>query len=529
MKTFITIIITLLTINIYAQEKNINTQPEDFDILAQQLEYVDQLVNDWYTKRSGINNTDNIIKPPFIKDTVKHVVIADSVYIKRLYNLPTIIPISYNDKVKKWIRIYTRNNTFRRNLLGRIDFYLPIFEEVFDRYDLPIELKYMAIIESGLNPRARSRSGAVGLWQFMYPTGKMYGLEINSYVDERMDLLKSTDAAARYLRDMYKIFGDWQLSIAAYNSGAGNVRKAIRRSGGKTDFWEIYPFLPKETRGYIPAYIAALYIVNYYHEHNIIPNKIDMIVATDTVTISKKLHLKQVSEYLNIDYDQLAVLNPQYKRQIIPGQFKPYSLRLPIDKVSYFLASEQDIYKYKDTIYLTEQVTLVEPSKTKGGYRDYSKGYTPPTKAGKKKLQYTIKSGDTYSNIAEWYDVSAKDLQYWNNVKSNKLQIGQKINVWVKKDKYAHYKKIDKMSRAKKDETNIPSNANSTTSSEKRIFTKPNKSKHVTYKIKSGDNLWTIAKKYSGISAENIKEINGFKNEDLRSLKVGQEIIIKNK
>jgi len=526
MKTFIfTIFLSIIIFNLNAQKKKTYSNPESFDALAQQTEYLDLLVNDWYVKRS-INNNDNTrtnTNPPFLTNTTET---SDSVYIERLFNLPTIIPISYNAHVKKWIKMYTRNNSFRRNLLGMTDYYLPFFEQIFDKYDLPLELKYMAIIESGLNPRARSRAGAVGLWQFMYPTGKMYGLEINSYVDERMDVVKSTEAAARYLRDMFKIFGNWQLSIAAYNSGAGNVKKAIRRSGGKTDFWEIYPYLPKETRGYIPAFMGALYAVNYYKEHNITPTKINFDIVTDTVMVNKKLHLKQVSEFLDIDFDELTILNPQYKRQIIPGQYKQYPLRLPINKISDFLASEQDIYKYKDSLYLTEQVILIEPSKSDRPYRDYSKNYTPPTKKGKKKLLYTIKSGDTYSNIAEWYDVSYKDLQYWNSIKSNKLQIGQKIEVWVPTKKHSYYKKINSMSREKKDATNIPSNKKT---SSKNKYVKPDKNKYLTYKIKSGDNLWIIAKKYHGISADNIMKINGFTNDDIKSLKIGQEIIIKKK
>ncbi|MCF6365084.1 MAG: transglycosylase SLT domain-containing protein [Bacteroidales bacterium] len=526
MKTlFLSILLSVLFIVADAQKKTNTEEPEDFDALAQQTEYLDLLVNNWYVKRSQNNNDNTTVKtnPAFITEET-----ADSVYIKRLFNLPTLIPIAYNDKVKRWIEFYTKNTSFRRNLLGMTEYYLPFFEQVFDKYDLPLELKYMSIIESGLNPRARSRSGAVGLWQFMYPTGKMYGLEINSYVDERMDILKSTDAAARYLRDMYKIFGDWTLSIAAYNSGAGNVKKAIRRSGGKTNFWEIYPYLPKETRGYIPAYIAALYTTNYYAEHNIVPKKIDMTIVTDTVMINKKLHLKQVSEFLKIDFDELTLLNPQYKKQIIPGHYKAYPLRLPFDKVSDFLTSEDEIYKYKDSLYLTDQVTIIEPSKDDRPYKNYSYNYTPPSKKGKKKLFYTIKAGDTYSNIAEWYDVSSRDLQYWNGIKSNKLQIGQKIEVWVNASKFSHYQKVNSMSRKKKDETNIPSNSNSN-SKVKKTFTKPDKSKHITYKIKSGDNLWTIAKKYPGVSADNIKKINGFTDGDLRSLKIGQEIIIKNK
>jgi membrane-bound lytic murein transglycosylase D len=520
MKTLIsTIFFSLLFISVFGQQSNNNSETDDFDAIAQQTDYLDELINNWYVKRS-MNSNDNTNLQVNTSDS--EIITPDSVYIQRLFKLPTLVPISYNDQVKKWIEFYTKNTSYRRYLLGMTDFYLPYFEQIFDKYDLPLELKYMSIIESGLNPRARSRSGAVGLWQFMYPTGKMYGLEINSYVDERMDIIKSTDAAARYLRDMYKIFGDWTLSIAAYNSGAGNVKKAISRSGGKTNFWEIYPFLPKETRGYIPAFIAALYSVNYHKEHNIQPKEIDMTLVSDTVMITKKLHLKQVSEFLKIDFDQLTLLNPQYKKQIIPGHYKAYPLRLPFEKVSDFLNSEEEIYKYKDSLYLTDQVTIIEASVDDRPDSDYS--YSPPSKKGTKKLYYTIKSGDTYSNIAEWYDISANDLQYWNGIKSNKLQIGQKIEIWVNESKYEHYKNVDTMSNTQKEKTNtISSNPKNST------VVKPDKKKHVTYIIKSGDNLWSIAKNYPGVSAENIKEINSFKDEDLRSLKVGQEIIIKNK
>lgn len=509
----------LCAVNISVAQKTNDPNEDDFDALAQQSEYLSQLVNNWYVKRS-LSDDENFTGTD---EVIDHKAIADSVYIERLHGMPTIVPMSYNDIVKKWIQFYTRNTSSRRYMLGMSEYYMPYFEEVFDRYDLPLELKYMAIIESALNPRARSRAGAVGLWQFMYPTGKMYGLEINSYVDERMDILKSTDAAARYLRDMYKIFGDWNLSIAAYNSGAGNVKKAIIRSGGKTDFWEIYPYLPKETRGYIPAFIAALYSMEFYKEHNIVPKKVDMNIVTDTVMISKKLHLMQVSEYLKIDFEQLTALNPQYKKYIIPGHYKAYPLRLPFEKVSDFLVAEADIYKYKDSVFLTDQVNIIEASKDD---RPYIKGsYTPPSEKGKKKLFYTIKAGDTYSNIAEWYDVSVNDLKYWNNTRSTKLQIGQKVEVWVPASKFAHYSKINKMNRNEKDDTNVPRNSDNSKSN----LVKPNPGKHVIYTIKSGDNLWTIAQKYDGVSAEDIQKINGFSQDDLRSLKIGQKIIIKNK
>jgi membrane-bound lytic murein transglycosylase D len=494
-----------------------DTTSEDDGALSQQTEYLDELVNNWYVKRS-LSEKDHTLTDN--SNNISPEIIPDSVYIERLYKLPTVVPMSYNKVVKQWIRFYSKNTASRRYLLGISEYYQPFFEQILDKYNLPLELSYLPIIESALNPRARSHSGAVGLWQFMYPTGKMYGLEINSYVDERMDVLKSTEAAARYLRDMYKIFGDWTLSIAAYNSGAGNVKKAIRRSGGKTDFWEIYPYLPRETRGYIPAYIAALYSMNYYKEHQIMPKKIEMDMLTDTVYVNKKLNLRQVSDYLKIDYDELALLNPQYKLDIIPGNFKPYPLRLPFDKVSDFLNSEEEIYKYKDSIYLNEQVTLISPSKSDRPYTDYN--YTPPSTNGKKKLHYTVKSGDTYSNIAEWYDCSVNDLKYWNRTQSTKLQIGQKISVWVPAKKYTHYQKINSMSSEQKEKTNIPTKNN-------KPIVKPDKTKYVVYKMKSGDNLWSISKKYEGVSANDIQKINGFSDDDVRGLKVGQEIIIKKK
>ncbi len=517
MRYLFTLIFLSLSFFINAQKKQ-DTTSENYDALTQQSQYLDDLVNNWYVKRSLSENDHTTVSQN--AGITQNNNIPDSVYINRLYKLPTVVPMTYNKIVKQWIQFYSKNTASRRYLLGISQYYMPLIEQILDKYDLPLELGYLPIIESALNPRARSRSGAVGLWQFMYPTGKMYGLEINSYVDERMDVLKSTEAAAKYLRDMYKIFGDWTLSIAAYNSGAGNVKKAIKRSGGKTNFWEIYPYLPRETRGYIPAYIAALYSMNYYKEHNIVPKKIDMNIITDTVMIKKKLNLRQVSDYLKIDYEELANLNPQYKRDIIPGNFKAYPLRLPFNKVSDFLNSEDEIYKYKDSIYLNEQVSLISPSKSDRPYTNYN--YTPPSTNGKKKLYYHVKAGDTYSNIAEWYDCSVNDLKYWNRTRSTKLQIGQKITIWVPVKKYSHYQKIDKMNSEQKQKTNIPR-------INKKPIVKPDKKKYIVYKIKQGDNLWTISKKYDGISANDIQKINGFSDKDVRDLKVGQEIIIKKK
>ncbi|NPA68224.1 MAG: transglycosylase SLT domain-containing protein [Chlorobi bacterium] len=498
-------------------QKQQDASPEEADALTQQTKYLDELVNSWYIKQSMSANNKTVSNE---NTNTNPDAVPDSVYIERLYKLPTVVPMSFNKIVKQWIKFYMKNTASRRYLLGISQYYMPFFEQILDKYNLPLELAYLPIIESALNPKARSRSGAVGLWQFMYPTGKMYGLEINSYVDERMDVIKSTEAAAKYLRDMYNIFGDWTLSIAAYNSGAGNVKKAVKRAGGKRNFWDIYPYLPKETRGYIPAYIAALYSMNYYKEHNITPKKADMNIITDTVTIKKKLNLHQVAEYLNIDYEKLSALNPQYKRDIIPGNYKPYPLRLPIDKVSDFINYEDKIYQYKDSIYLGEQICFTKPAKSDRPYISYK--YTPPSTKGRKKLYYTVKPGDTYSNIAEWYDCSVNDLKYWNGTRSTRLQIGQKIAVWVPEKKYSRYAKINKMSPEEKQKTN-------TSATHKTNIVKPDKSKYVVYKIKSGENLWSIAKKFNGVSAYDIQKINGFSDEDVRDLKIGQEIIIKKK
>jgi membrane-bound lytic murein transglycosylase D len=269
-------------------------------------------------------------------------------YINRLLRLPTVMEMVYNEVVQKFIDRYSgRLRHSISYMLGASNFYIPIFEEALEAYQLPLELKYLPIIESALNPKAVSRVGASGLWQFMIGTGKQYGLQVNSLVDERRDPIKSSYAAARYLSDLYKIFGDWNLVIAAYNCGPENINKAIRRSNGNKDYWEIYPYLPKETRGYVPAFIAANYIMTYYSLHNICPMSTRLPAKTDTVMVNKNVHLEQVAEVIGINIDLLRSLNPMYRRDIIPGATEPYALRLPLTEVGKFIDLQDSVYNYK--------------------------------------------------------------------------------------------------------------------------------------------------------------------------------------
>ena len=300
-------------------------------------------------------------------------------YINRLSRLPTVMEMVYNEVVQKFIDRYSgRLRHSISYMLGASNFYIPIFEEALEVYQLPLELKYLPIIESALNPKAVSRVGATGLWQFMIGTGKQYGLQVNSHVDERRDPVKSSYAAARYLRDLYKVFGDWNLVIAAYNCGPENITKAIHRAKGEKDYWRIYPYLPKETRGYVPAFIAANYIMTYYSQHNICPMTTRLPAKTDTVMVSRNVHLDQVAEVVGINIDLLRSLNPMYRRDVIPGASEPLPLRLPQTEVSKFIDMEDSVYTYKVDELLSKrsevEVRDDVPTYYKKSKRSYRKG-----------------------------------------------------------------------------------------------------------------------------------------------------------
>jgi membrane-bound lytic murein transglycosylase D len=375
----------------------------------------------------------------------------------------------------------------------------------------------LPIIESALNPKAYSRAGANGLWQFMYGTAKNMKLEITSFVDERRDPLKSSDAAARYLKQLYDIYGDWHLAIAAYNCGPGNVNRAIRRSGGKTDYWEIYYRLPRETRGYVPAFIAATYVMMYYQEHNLVPLVPELPLAVDTIMVNNYLHFDQLEATLQTDKEQLQHLNPMYRRNVIPAKAdKSYPLVLPYNKIDEFIDNNTTVFAWEREKYFPNN-TLVKPVESTSGY------FTPVDVKGKAKVVYTVKGGDNVGFISSWFHVRQNDLKYWNNINRNMIRVGQKLAVYVPEKDKEKYEKVAKMSFAEKQ-----------TSVGKTVSTAASKSKDVSpdteyeyYTVKSGDSIWDIAQKYAGITSDEIMRLNNISNE--KGLYVGQKLKIKKK
>ncbi len=471
---------------------------------------LDSLINLWYVKNSiktdyNSHNKDSIDGIPEF---------PDSIYIERLQNIPSIIDLSYNKIVRNYIHVYTKQR--RENveaMIGVSDYYFPKIEEIFESYGIPTELKYMAVIESALNPRAVSRVGATGMWQFMYGTARMYDLTVNSYVDERRDPIKSAHAAALFMKDLYAMFNDWTLVIAAYNCGPGNVNKAIRRSGGNRDFWKIFYRLPRETRGYVPAYIAASYTFNYYQEHGLDPRYPEISISTDTIMISDNLHLKQVSEVLNIPLKALRDLNPQYKIDVIPGKGNPYSLTIPLENTGNFIDLQDSIFAYKDSIYFNADNTIRNPQ------HSY---YVPQAPTNRDRLIYTVKSGDNLGFISEWYHVRTSDIRYWNNIRGNMIRVGQKLNIYVPKGTASKYADINKLTFEQKQQRIGKTVAKTT-----EVKTEPVNANYIYYKVKSGDTLWEIAKKYDGVTETDIMNLNNISSG--RSLKAGQMIKIKTK
>ncbi len=352
------------------------------------------------------------------KDTI---VLSDSVYKARLQALPCVVELPYNQIVKRFILRYVQRGQKQVARMKRMsEYYFPIFEEALDRYGLPYELELMPVIESALNPQAHSHMGAAGLWQFMPATGKRYGLEINSLVDERMDPIKSTEAACRFLKAMYDVFQDWNLVIAAYNCGSGNVSKAIHRAGGKRDFWSIYPYLPRETRSYLPIFIAANYAMNYSDEHGICPAPLEKIMLTDTILTNRRLHLEQVSTKLEIPLDELRRLNPQYTRDILPGG-TTYALCLPSEKAGLFIEKQDSIYAHKADQLINNRRAEIDMAKVtdiSGAYRVNGVTY------------YTIKNGDTLGGIAKKFRCSIKQLKAWNGLKNDNIRAGRKLKIY---------------------------------------------------------------------------------------------------
>ncbi len=526
-------------VELYGQDEGQNAvglSPEDYT-----AEVSDSLLNIWYAHRMASDDTEE-----FDMDSVRFESdVPDEVYIERLKKMNSFISLPYNEIVKNYIILYSEKMpTKMAHMLGLCQYYMPIFDETFNKHDLPEELKAMAIIESAMNPLAVSRAGAKGMWQFMYSTAKMYGLHIDSFVDERLDPFKAADAAARYLQDAYEIFGDWNLAIASYNCGAGNVNKAIRRSGGKRAFWDIWPYLPRETRGYVPAFVGALYAMTYHKEHGIKPEAIEMPAHVDTFRINKQLHLKQVAELTGAPLEELKNLNPQYRHDIIPGNSKEYILRLPYTYTNAFIEHEDSVYTYKydeffnpttikkiqdggdgeRIVYIVKngdylgriasrnRCTVAQIKRWNGlksnnirvGQRlvIYKGGGGPSTSSASSSTSaakpassststsstptgtYTVKSGDTLSGIAARHGVTVNQLKQWNGLTSNNIKVGQKLKL------------------------NSSSSSSSASTAGSGDYT--------TYTVKSGDSLYSIAKNYSGVSAQDIMNFNGMSNSKIK-------------
>jgi len=394
---------------------------------------------------------------------------------QRLKELDARTPfkVEYNSSLESVIKHYLKNRRGSlERLMGLSEYYFPMFEQELDKNNLPLELKYLAIVESALNPRAQSRVGATGLWQFMYPTGKMFGLDVSSYVDERSDPIMATEAACKYLKSLNNSFNDWDLALAAYNSGPGNVSKAIRRSGGKTNYWKLRDYLPRETAGYVPAFLATMYIFEYAQEHGFKKQAARIpYVATDTIKVKQQITLDQVAKLTNLDKEELEFLNPSYKLGIIPVvKDENYMLRLPLTAVGAFVNNEEAIY----TFVQEEQEEAEKP--------------VPELFEQPEKIRYRVKSGDYLGRIAERYGVGISQIKSWNGMRSNTVRVGQNLIIYPKKSTQ-----------------DIASNSPSQTSSSEK-----------TYTVRNGDSLWSISQKFPGVSVQNIKKWNDISGTNLK-------------
>ena len=459
--------------------------PEDYT-----PEVTDSLLNLWYIHKK-LSAEDFAIE--YDMDSVKFESnVPDEVYIQRLKEMNSFIDLPYNSIVRNYIILYSEKMSTRMpEMLGLCSYYMPIFEEIFNEHDMPEELKALAIIESALNPTAVSRAGAKGMWQFMYSTAKLYGLRIDSFVDERFDPVKSAHAVAEYLKDAYAIFGDWNLAIASYNCGAGNVNKAIRRCGGKRAFWDIYPYLPRETRGYVPAFVGALYTMTYYKEHGIIPQQVALPAVTDTFKIHKMLHFKQVSDLAGVPMQTLKDLNPQYRHDIIPGNEREYILRIPFQYSNSFIDHEDSLYSYKADEFFNPVVI----KKIKDG-------------GDGERIIHRVRSGEMLGSIALKYRCSVSQIKRWNNLRSDRINIGQRLVIY----------RGGAAPASSSGKTASKTTASSAGKSSSKPI--PAGTDYTVYVVKSGDSLYLIAKNYPGVSAQNIMDFNGISSKIKPGMKI---------
>ncbi|MGB5666949.1 MAG: LysM peptidoglycan-binding domain-containing protein [Maribacter sp.] len=429
------------------------------------------LYDDMYNEVSNLDTT-SIIETSLNTDTLK-------MRLNRL-NQKTPFNVVYNPSLENVIKSFlVRKRGLIERMLTVSQFYFPLFEEHLDNYDIPLEMKYLAIVESALNPRARSRVGATGLWQFMYGTGKMYKLDVSSYVDERSDPIKSTEAACKYLSKLYDIFDDWDLALAAYNSGPGNVNKAIRRSGGYKNYWNIRRNLPRETAGYVPAFLATMYLFEYAEEHGIKAQKVDRTYfETDTIHVKSLITFDQISALVGVGVEELKVLNPSYKLNIIPYvKGKDYALRLPKTAMGKFVTNEEAIYAHVESQVKSKESPL--PQLVKADDR----------------IRYKVKSGDYLGRIASRYGVGVSQIKRWNGLRSNNLRVGQRLTIYSRR---------------------AVTTSQTTTNNTKTVSNKAIVAGSKIHTVQSGDSLWTISRKYPGISIENLREWNGISGNNLK-------------
>jgi membrane-bound lytic murein transglycosylase D len=422
-------------------------------------------------------------------------VYPDSVYRARIAKLDQNSPLdlTYNETVKSFIDLYAvRKRMLTSKILGLKEIYFPLIEEYLDKYDIPLEMKYLAVVESALNPVAGSRAGAKGLWQFMYYTGKLYGLKVTSLIDDRYDPYLATDAACRHMKDLYAMFGDWNLVMAAYNSGAGNVKKAIKRAGGVYDYWAIWPFLPRETRGYVPSFIAVNYVMSYSTEHNLYPLDPGILYdGIDTIMISQPISFDQISEFLNIPMQDIVFLNPIFKSNIIPAyNGKTFTLRLPKDMALKFAENENAIYNFKSKNGLEKEKLVAEIKKATD------------------KQYHTVRSGENLGMIARKYNVSVKQIQQWNGMKGTMIHPGQQL-VIVPSTGYSGTTLSSAKQEPKQAAAKEPAPDQATAS--KSTGDTPGGTATEYHYVKSGENLASIAKQH-GCSVDQIKSWNGLKN-----------------
>ncbi|WP_034260085.1 LysM peptidoglycan-binding domain-containing protein [Altibacter lentus] len=517
-QTFIPFVLFLLVgAVLYGQEKNTTSSLKTKKIQIVDSITVQQISDELPTTVVATKTKDTVV---FALEDLKRARIVDSLWLQELYKselfedvygtitnqtyeaveyeeLPTEVlkerlaqlnartpfNVEYNPSLESVIKHYLKN---RRRTMGRLmalsDYYFPMFEETLDKHNLPLELKYLAIVESALNPRAKSRVGATGLWQFMYNTGKIYGLEVSSYVDERSDPLLATEAASQYLKSLYNSLGDWDLALAAYNSGPGNVAKALRRAGGYTNYWNIRHHLPRETAGYLPAFLATMYIFEFAKEHGFTSEGPAIpYVATDTLHVKRMITLEQVAKITNVDLQELQFLNPSYKLDIIPFiENENYVLRLPLDAVGKFVANEEAVYAFAEKEFNDREKPLPE-------FFEESNS-----------VQYRVRSGDYLGRIAEKYGVSVSQIKRWNGLRSNRLKVGQRLTIHTKKT--ASSGSISQAKASAKGEVEM-------------------------YTVRSGDSLWSISQKFPGVTVQNIKkwnDISGTKLKPGMKLRVSQ-------